>query len=63
MPDVPLVMPVTEPEVALTVAMVVVPLVQVPPDGAHANVVLDDGHTVNAPDTGEMAFTFTVVTL
>lgn len=59
----PLASPVTEPDVALTVATVVVPLVHVPPDGALDNVVLDDGHTVNAPDTGEMAFTFTVVTL
>lgn len=59
----PLIMPVTEPEVAFTVATEVVPLVQVPPEGALESVTLDDGHTVNAPVTGEMAFTFTVVTL
>ena len=61
-PEVPPVTPVTAPEVAFTVATEVVPLVHAPPAGALDSVTLDDGHTVNVPVTGEMAFTFTVVT-
>lgn len=47
--DVPLLMPLTTPDVGLTVAIAVVPLVHVPPVVASVSVVVAPGHMPLAP--------------